>query len=64
MDFENLIGLPVEVVKHKLDEMSIKYIVTESSGIQKKYDTLLAVQIKLIKDDLVEIVADKFLLDV
>ena len=64
MNFGDLIGLPVETVKHKLEECSIKYIVTENSDIQKKYDTLLVVQIKSLKSDLVEIITDKFLLNI
>lgn len=64
MDYNSLIGLPLEKVKHKLDQCSIKYIVTQSSDIQKNFDTLLVVKIKQLEQNLVEITTDKFLLDI
>lgn len=64
MDFCDLIGLPLQIVEHKLKECSIKYIVTENSDIQKNFDTILVVQIKQIKDDFVEVTTDKFLLNI
>ena len=64
MDLKDLIGLSLETVKHKLEQSSIKYIVTENSDLQKKYDTLLVVNIKQIDKNLVELTTDKFLLDI
>ena len=62
MDFTNLIGLPLDEVKHILEQKSIEYIVTESSNLQKKFDTLLVVNVKQIAQNKVEIITDKFLL--
>ena len=64
MELFDLIGLPIETVKHKLEANSIEYIVTENSDLQKKYDTLLVVNIKQIDENLVELTTDKFLLDI
>lgn len=64
MNYDNFIGLPIETVKHKLEQSSIKYIVTENSDIQKKFDTLLVVKIRPLEENLVEIITDKFLLDI
>lgn len=62
MDFTNLIGLPLDEVKHILEQKSIEYIVTESSNLQKEFDTLLVVNVKHIAQNKVEIITDKFLL--
>lgn len=64
MDFNRFIGMPLETVKHKLDSCKIKYIVTENSDIQKKYDTLLVVNIRNTEKDFVELITDKFLLQI
>lgn len=64
MDVKTLIGLPLQIVKHKLNEQSIEYIVTENSDLQKTYDNLLVVNIKQIEHNKFEIVTDKFLLDI
>lgn len=63
MNLENYIGYPIEYVKKELDKLSKKYVIKESSDIQKKYDTILVVKITE-KDDVVEIITDKFLLDI
>ena len=60
MNYDNFIGLPIETVKHKLEQSSIKYIVTENSDIQKKFDTLLVVKIRPLEEN----ITDKFLLDI
>ena len=62
MDFTNLIGLPLDEVKHILEQKSIEYIVTESSNLQKEFDTLLVVNVNHIAQNKVEIITDKFLL--
>ena len=64
MELFDLIGLPIETVKHKLEANSIEYIVTENSDIQKNHDTVLVVNIKKISQNKVEITTDKFLLNV
>lgn len=64
MDFSQFIGMPLQTVKHKLDNYKIKYIVTENSDIQKKYDSLLVVNIRELQNGLVEIITDKFLLKI
>ena len=63
MNINSYIGLPIEVVKNELDKASISYKIVESSDIQKSYDTILVVKITQ-KDGYVEIVTDKFLLNV
>ena len=51
MELFDLIGLPIETVKHKLEANSIEYIVTENSDIQKNHDTVLVVNIKKISQN-------------
>lgn len=63
MDLEKYIGYPIEFVKKELDRLSKKYEIIESSDIQKKYDTILVVKIEQ-KNDIIEIITDKFLLDI
>jgi hypothetical protein len=63
MNLENYIGYPIEFVKKELDNLGVKYNIAENSDIQKKYDTILVT--KIIKnDDIIEIVTDKFLLNI
>jgi len=61
MNFNEFIGYPIDFVKQKLDEMCLKYKVVESSDIQKNYDTVLVTKITQ-RNDVLEIVTDKFLL--
>ena len=63
MDLEKYIGYPIDYVKKELDKLSKKYLIKESSDIQKKYDTILVVRITE-KNDVIEIITDKFLLDI
>ena len=63
MDLKKYIGYPIEYVTKELDKLSKKYVIVESSEIQKKFDTILAVKITE-KDDVIEIITDKFLLDI
>ena len=62
MDFSNLIGQPIEQVKKILDDKKIKYIVAESSDIQKRYDTILVVKTEQKSDGSLVLTTDKFLL--
>lgn len=63
MDLQNYIGYPVEIVKKDLDSKNIKYKIKESSEIQKKFDSILVVKISQC-NDIVEIITDKFLLNI
>lgn len=63
MDLEKYIGYPIEFVKKELDRLSKNYEIIESSDIQKKYDTILVIKIEQ-KNDIIEIITDKFLLDI
>lgn len=63
MDFQNYIGYPLEVVEQELKNRNINYKVVESSEIQKKFDTILVVKISQ-KEEYVEIVTDRFLLNI
>ena len=63
MNINNYVGFPIETVKKELDKFSIKYKIVESSDIQKKFDTILVTKITQ-KDDFVEIVTDKFMLNI
>ena len=63
MDLQNYIGYPVDFVKRELESKNIKYLIKESSEIQKKFDTILVVKISQ-SNDVVEIITDKFLLNI
>ena len=63
MNFEDYIGYPLDYVKTELKSKNIEYKVIESSEIQKNYDTILVVRITQ-KDGFVEIITDKFLLNI
>ncbi len=63
MKLQDYIGFPLDYVKNELNKFSIKYKVVENSDIQKNYDTILVVKISQ-KNDYVEIVTDKFLLNI
>ena len=63
MDLQNYIGFPLDIVKSELDGKNIKYEIKESSEIQKKFDTILVVKISQ-KGEIVEIITDKFLLNI
>ena len=63
MDLENYIGYPIDFVKRELESKNIKYLIRESSEIQKKFDTILVVKISQ-SNDVVEIITDKFLLNI
>lgn len=62
MDLDCFIGMPLNEVLQKLDNLKAKYQVFESSDIQKKYDTLLVVKAVYNCDGVIEITTDKFLL--
>ena len=62
MDLDRFIGMPLNEVLQKLDNLKAKYQVFESSDIQKKYDTLLVVKAVYNCDGVIEITTDKFLL--
>ena len=64
MDFSNFIGQTLQNVCNSLDKLKIKYIVAESSDIQKKFDTILVTQIKTQSDGSLILVTDKFLLNI
>lgn len=64
MNFDDLIGFPLEFVTQKLKDNSINFTVKNNSEIQKKFDTLLVVNINKISENFVEIITDKFLLDI
>lgn len=64
MNFDDLIGFPLEFVTQKLKDNSINFTVKNNSEIQKKSDTLLVVNINKISENFVEIITDKFLLDI
>mgnify|MGYP006921164593 CR=1 FL=1 len=64
MDLDCFIGLPLDVVTQKLDNLKAKYQVFESSNIQKKYDTLLVVKAVCNRHGVIELTTDKFLLDI
>ena len=63
MDLQNYIGYPVDFVKRELESKNIQYKIKESSEIQKKFDTILVVKISQ-SDGYVEIITDKFLLNI
>ena len=63
MDLQNYIGYPIDFVKRELESKNIKYLIKESSEIQKKFDTILVVKISQ-SNDVVEIITDKFLLNI
>lgn len=63
MDFNELVGLPIKVVEKKLTDEKIKFKVTENLSFKEKYDTILVVKVNSFPD-VVEIVTDKFLLNI
>lgn len=63
MDLTRFIGLPIDEVKDKLDELSIKYKIIENNSKKTTYDILLVVKAEK-KDDFVELTTDKFLLSI
>lgn len=64
MEFENLIGLPLLEVEKILKSKSINYKILENSSIQKKYDTIIVIKITMLEDGLVQLVTDKFLINI
>lgn len=63
MDFNELVGLPIKVVEKKLTDKKIIFKVTENLSFKEKYDTILVVKVNSLPD-VVEIVTDKFLLNI
>ena len=63
MSLSDYIGFSLDYVVKELDKQKIKYIVAESSDIQKKYDTILVVKIEQ-QGDVDKIITDKFLLNI
>ena len=63
MNINNYVGFPIETVKKELDKNLIKYKVVESSDAQRNFDTILVVKVTQ-KDDYIELVTDKFMLNI
>ena len=63
MEVDLFVGLPVEIVEIQLEKMNTDYKIVESSDIQKKHDIVLVVR-ATEKDNYVELVTDKFLLNI
>ena len=63
MEVDQFVGLPVEIVEIQLEKMNTDYKIVESSDIQKKHDIVLVVR-ATEKDNYVELVTDKFLLNI
>ena len=64
MDFENFIGLPLDEVERTLQSADIKYKIKENSSIQKHFDTIIVIKIVKLSETFVELITDKFLLNI
>ena len=64
MDFENFIGLPLYEVERTLQSADIKYKIMENSSIQKHFDTIIVIKIVKLSETFVELITDKFLLNI
>ncbi len=63
LDFNDLIGLPLEKAKEKLKSNNLSYEIIESNSQMKNFDTLLVVQVNVNQNKIV-LVVDKFLLNI
>ena len=63
-NLDSLIGLPLEVVESILKKENIEYQVVQNSSIQKPYDTIIVIKITKISETKVELVTDKFLINI
>ena len=63
-NLDSLIGLPLEVVESILKKENIEYQVVQNSSIQKQHDTIIVIKITEISQTKVELVTDKFLINI
>lgn len=64
MNFDDYIGFPVNIVKQKLDDLGLKYKIVENCSNKEKFDTIIVVRITQDKDGFVELLTDKFLINI
>ena len=64
MNFDDYIGYPVNIVKQKLDSLGLKYKIVENCSNKEKFDTIIVVRITQDKDGFVELLTDKFLINI
>ena len=63
-NLDSLIGLPLDMVEGILKKENIEYQVVQNSSIQKPYDTIIVIKITTISETKVELVTDKFLINI
>lgn len=63
VSLNEFIGFPVNKVIQILEKDNIKYRIEENESKLEKYDTLLVIQVKKEKQEVV-LVVDKFLLNI
>lgn len=63
LDFNDLIGLPLEKAKEKLKSNNLSYEIIENNSQMKIFDTLLVVQVNVNQNKIV-LVVEKFLLNI